>query len=726
VQRWIWSRSWTELRAFQVDAIHAILDGGDVLIAAPTAGGKTEAAFLPLASRIASAPARDGFALLYISPLKALINDQFQRLEGLFEAVDLPVHRWHGDVAASRKATARKKPAGVVLITPESLEALFMRRGREIGRLFGQLEAVVVDELHAFIGSERGVQLASLLARLEQATDRRIDRIGLSATLGDMTLAAGALRRSAEPQVACITASGDMALRAQIRGYWRETPKPADPGAQPIGGWKTRVAEHLFETLRLRKNLVFATSRDTVEEIADLLRLRTEAERLPEAFYAHHGNLSREHREFVEDRLKDDDRPATAVCTSTLELGIDIGAIDSVAQVGPPFTVSSLRQRLGRSGRRDGRPAILRMYVDEPRPDARSGLLDRLNLKLVQSIAMLRLLVLKWCEPPNVTGLHLSTLTHQIIAVIAQIGGAKPAALYQMLCDRGPFDQIDKSTFAALLRAIAGPEAALIEQAPDGSLLLGARGEQLADHYEFYAVFQTPDEFRVVAGSRDIGRLTMELPRAPGDLILLAGRRWRIETIDAEAKMILVAPSPGAAPPGFSGEAGGVHDRVAYEMRAVLDGDDVPPFLDQAAAEMLAQARAAYSVVRGTQVQWAANGGRLLILPWLGQRKLQTLAGGLRCLGVDAGIDRVALEITANTASLDAARRSSNDPPTREMIAMQIEPKIKEKYDRFLSDPLLLAETAAKAIDMEDFETMMDAIHGIIAQVIEESDRPLS
>lgn len=153
-----------------------------------------------------------------------------------------------------------------------------------------------------------------------------------------------------------------------------------------------------------RKNLVFATSRDDVEEMADLLRERTEAEHLPQAFHAHHGNLSRGHREFVEERLKDQDRPATAICTSTLELGIDIGAIDSVAQIGPPFTVSSLRQRLGRSGRREGRPAILRMYVDEPRPDARSDLLDRLNLKLVQSIAMLRLLIAKCASRRRLRG----------------------------------------------------------------------------------------------------------------------------------------------------------------------------------------------------------------------------------------------------------------------------------------------------------------------------------
>jgi ATP-dependent helicase Lhr and Lhr-like helicase len=721
VRRWIWSQGWAELRAFQADAIDAVLRGGDVLISAPTAGGKTEAAFLPLASRVADLEVRPGFNLLYISPLKALINDQFRRLEPLFEALDLPVHRWHGDVSAHSKAKARKAPRGVVLITPESLEALFMRRGREVPALFGNLDAVVVDELHAFIGSERGMQLTSLLSRLETAIGRRIDRIGLSATLGDVSLAAEALRLGDSDRVARISGKGDAALRGQIRGYWREPVAPPSNGDPPDPYWKRAIADHLFDTLRLGKNLVFATSRDNVEEMTDLLRERTEHEKLPEAFYAHHGNLSREHREFVEARLKDELRPATAVCTSTLELGIDIGAIDAVAQIGPPFTVSSLRQRLGRSGRRSGKPAVLRVYIDEPRRDARSSFLDDLNLKLVQSIAMLQLLIGRWCEPPVLSGMHLSTLTHQVMAVIAQRGGATAKELYDLLCRQGPFRSVSTSVFADLLRAMARPEAALIEQAPDGLLLLGSIGERLADRYDFYAVFSTPDEFRVTFGEREIGRLTMEYPRSPGDLILLAGRRWRIEAVDEPSKSISVKPSPGAVPPGFPGAAGGVHDRVALEMRAVLDGDDVPGFLDPVAAQMLVAAREAYARVRGSIVQWAIDDGRLLLLPWVGRRKLQTLAAAFRTTGVDANVEDVAIKLEGS-ASADTVRIAlalALNPPKATSIAEQLLPKATEKYHPYLTEELLNLETAAAVVDLERFDHLMEACARAIAQANE-------
>jgi ATP-dependent Lhr-like helicase len=687
-----------------------VLDGGDVLISAPTAGGKTEAAFLPLASRLASRPATRGFGILYLSPLKALINDQHRRLEPLFEAVDLPVHRWHGDVSADAKAKARKNPSGLVLITPESLEALFVRRGREVKGMFQALDAIVVDELHAFIGSERGIQLMSLLARLEACTGRRIDRIGLSATLGDLSLAAEALRLGEGDKVRRIEGQGEAALRVQVRGYWRDRVVPgADDDQQGI--WKRQIADHLFETLRLGKNLVFANSRDNVEEVTDLLRTRTDQERLPEAFYAHHGNLSREHREFVEARLKDETRPATAVCTSTLELGIDIGAIDAIAQVGPPYTVSSLRQRLGRSGRRPGKPAVIRFYIDELRPDAQAGLLQRLNLNLVQSIAMVRLLTQKWCEPPLAGGLHLSTLTQQTLAVIAERGGATAGALYDQLCRRGPFHEVRPELYADLLRALARPETELIEQAPDGLILLGRIGERIVDHFDFYAVFISPDEYQVRHDSRNIGRLTMDRPRAPGDLILLAGRRWRIETVDEPAKVITVTPSSAALKPGFIGEAGGVHGKVAAEMRQVLASDEPYAFMDATAAEMLHLARDAYAQFRGSgSVQTAFEGSALYLAPWVGHRSLQTLAGGLRLAGIDAGVAEMMIRVADPPGqAAHALRRLVESPPAANDVASQLSPLINQKYHPYLTGELLIADAARAMIDLDGFGALAQA-----------------
>ena len=189
IKKWVWKQGWTSLREIQGKAIPILMNGGDAIISAATAGGKTEAAFLPLLSKVSNSDESKSFDILYISPLKALINDQHKRLKDLCDDLRLPVVKWHGDVSASVKQKAQRNPGGVLLITPESLESLLMRKGLDIPRLFGGVTAIVIDELHAFMGTERGVQLRSLMNRLEVLVDRKIDRIGLSATLGDMGLA---------------------------------------------------------------------------------------------------------------------------------------------------------------------------------------------------------------------------------------------------------------------------------------------------------------------------------------------------------------------------------------------------------------------------------------------------------------------------------------------------------------------------------------------------------
>ncbi len=189
------------MRHIQSQAIHEVTGGtADLVIAATTAGGKTEAAFPPLISQVLDDSAQAaGFDLLYIGPLKALITDQAGRLEEVCREVELPVTPWHGDVSASVKSRAVKAPKGILLITPESLEALFIRRGLEIPRLFGATRAIIIDEMHTVLDTERGVQLRSLLTRMELAVGRPIRRVGLSATLGDMQMARAYLRSILRP-----------------------------------------------------------------------------------------------------------------------------------------------------------------------------------------------------------------------------------------------------------------------------------------------------------------------------------------------------------------------------------------------------------------------------------------------------------------------------------------------------------------------------------------------
>jgi ATP-dependent Lhr-like helicase len=630
VQKWIRQQGWSELRDIQARAIRTICDSdSDLIVAASTAGGKTEAAFFPLISQVLDTPAEGGgFDLLYIGPLKALITDQAGRLEGICHEAELPVVPWHGDVSQSVKTRAMKNPKGILLITPESLEALFVRRGLEIARLFGVTRAVVIDELHTVLDSERGVQLRSLLTRLELAIKKPIRRIGLSATLGDMDLARAYLRPDNAENVALIEAEGGEAeLKLQLRGYLSDGEENA-PSATDA------VAAHLFEHLRGSDNLVFAGARQRVEIYADRLRNLCEQENLPQEFYPHHASLSRDHRDFVERRLKDNSKPTTAVCTSTLELGIDIGDVTCVAQIGAPFTVAALRQRLGRSGRREGQPAILRQYAVETRLTSDSSFVDRLRLGLIRSVAMIDLLLEGWCEPPKPQALHLSTLVHQILSVIAQRGGAPTNILYSVLCREGPFRQVSTAVFADVLRALGHPEAGMIEQTDGGLLLLGQTGERLVEHYSFYAVFKTPEEYRLVSNGRDLGTLPIDNILSPGMMLIFSGRRWLVQEIHDREKVIMVNPAKAGVPPVFGGDPGDIHDKVIARMFDVLEADTKPLYMDTNSLEMLAEARLNYAQMGFTNARLVSLGEETsLMATRVGTMKTTTLALALRGFG---------------------------------------------------------------------------------------------
>lgn len=631
IQKWIRAQGWRELRDIQARATHVLMDGeADLIVAASTAGGKTEAAFLPLLSQVLDDPSEiSGFDILYVAPLKALITDQARRLDDICREAELPVIPWHGDVPSSTKTRAIKRPRGVLLITPESLEALFIRRGLEIPRLFGATRAVILDELHSVLDSERGIQMRSLLARLEQALNRPIRRVGLSATLGDMGLAKAYLRPDSPDDVKEVVAAGGGAeLQLQLRGYVTGDKDDEGPSATDA------IALHLFGHLRGSDNLVFAGARQSVEIYSDRLRTLCEKEHLPQEFYPHHASLSREHREFVERRLKAGSAPTTAICTSTLELGIDIGDVTCVGQIGAPFSVASLRQRLGRSGRRPGKPAILRQYVVEAKLTPASNFSDRLRLGLVRATAMIELLLEGWCEPPQRGALHLSTLVHQILSVIAQRGGIRAQQLYGMLCQKGPFRQVDIQLFLDVLRALGHPETALIEQADDGLLLLGAMGEKLVEHYSFYAVFQTPEEYRLISGGKELGTLPIDNLIAPGMLLIFSGRRWLVLEVHDRDRVIMVSPAKAGVPPLFGGDPGNIHDRVIERMFDILESNNRPIYMDTTALELLGEARSHYAQLQfdpGCIAHLDENAA--ILATRTGSIRTTTLALALRAVG---------------------------------------------------------------------------------------------
>lgn len=714
IQRWIWAEGWTSLRDAQEWAVPVLVHADqDVIIAAATAAGKTEAAFLPILTNLLNNDDPPG-AVLYISPLKALINDQWDRLSRLCEQLDIPVVAWHGDVSSSKKHRFLKSSEGVLLITPESLEALFVNRGSSLGGVFQHLRYIVVDELHAFIGSERGKQLQSLMHRVELAAGRRLPRVGLSATLGDMKMASAFLRPANAHNVTVIESkNANQTLQVQVRGYIQPPmselkKKHGQPNEQEGNEDETEneaspdfaIAEHLYQVLRGSNNLIFPNSRSQVEWYADQLRRRCEKDGVPNEFWPHHGSLSKDLREQAEHALKAGDRPASAICTTTLELGIDIGSIKTVVQIGAPPSVSSLRQRLGRSGRRPGEKATLRVYCKESPLTDKSGLSDQLRQGLVQTIAMVRLLTRGWFEPPRAQGIHASTLVQQCLSIIAQCGGASAADLWKNLIAEGAFQGIEMPDFVKLLKSLGEHE--LIVQDSSGLLLPGTVGERMINHYEFYSAFTSDEEFRLVCDGKALGSVPVSRPLTKDQRIIFGGRRWQVRDVDVQAKVIIVSAARGGAPPQFDGLGAMVHDAVRAEMRAVLADSSPCPFIDHGAKALLEEARKTFALLGLGERYLIESSGKCYLISWLGDYANDALRLLLNHVGLSCDNSGLAIEIYANIDQVREALKTVGtlDPSDLNSLLEEVQNMLREKWDWALPESLLVKSFTSISLDI--------------------------
>jgi len=719
IRRYIWAEGWESLRDAQEAAIPLIINADrDVIIAAATAAGKTEAAFLPALTYLLQN--NQAGLIVYISPLKALINDQFGRLERLCENLDIPVWPWHGDISATTKKRFMNKPHGVLLITPESLEALLCNRGTSVKSIFKSASFFIIDELHAFIGSERGKQLQSLLHRIEHVLSRTVPRIGLSATLGDMTLASEFLCPGKASSVSIVQSKSEgSSLKIMVKGY--EEPlvvktvddkpdKQAKGEPEPIT--PAMIATHLFESLRGSNNLVFPNSRREVERFTHLLNRLCEANKVPNEFWPHHGNLSPEIRAETEAALKKTDYPATAICTNTLELGIDIGAVKSVAQIGPPPSVASLRQRLGRSGRRKGESAILRGYCIETALAENSSLKSELRLDTVQMTAMVLLLLDGWLEAPKTNGLHFSTLIQQILSVIAQNGGASIGYLYGLLCGpESPFYGVTKDEFVELVRHLGSKE--MLMQDSSGDLLHGRLGEKFVNHYTFYAAFTSDEEFRIVAGGKTLGTLPVHQMLVAGQRILFAGKTWRVESVDEEQKTIYVSGQSGGIPPLFSGDGGRVDTRIRQRMRQLLEETSVPSFLDGSATKFLTEARGNYERFDLKRVCTLNLGREVFLLTWLGDAGNEAMACLLMAHGLEAVASGLGVEIHKNNRSMEEIveliiRIHVNEDISLNQLFEKSKNLQREKWDWVLPDKLLQKSYASLYLNLDEAKKWLE------------------
>jgi len=710
VRKWVYKQGWSALRPLQESAIPAVLARDrDVLISASTAAGKTEAFFLPACSAIAGIT--NGFGIVYISPLKALINDQYRRLESLGEALDMPVTPWHGDVPQSIKKKIRTNPSGILLITPESLESLLINSPGWLKQAFSPVAYIVIDEFHAFIGSERGMQLLSLLNRIDHVLGRHanpVPRVALSATLGELDKVPELLRP--DKRLSCETVTDNNSsstLQVQVKGYLEPVTKK---GEEPQRSAEEQVCADIFRLCRGDSHLVFANSRKRTESIAAMLSDMCEENVVPNEFFPHHGSLSRELRETLEARLQQGNLPTTAICTMTLELGIDIGKVQSVIQVTPPHSVSSLRQRMGRSGRRDS-PSVLRMLISEQELTATSSIVDHLRLQLVQSMAMIRLMISKrWFEPADTRQMHYSTLLHQILAITAQWGGVRADQLWTQLCQTGPFRNIDVNDFKSLLKYMGAKS--LLTQLASGEMVIGAEGEKLTNHYTFYAVFNTPEEFRIVTGNRTLGTVPVDSPLLPDQHIIFGGRRWKVTQIEVEKKVIYVEATKGGQPPQFSGGGMSVHDVVRQEMLAIYKENDYRiaigskrvDYADATARSLFAEGCNNFKRYNLQNSHFISDGQRSYVLPWMGDKVVNTITALLMRSSFKASSFSGVIEI--EHASLSSVQHALKEMqlsglPSASELAADVPEKYLDKYDDYLPESLLTKGYGAKAYDIE-------------------------
>ena len=628
IQDYIYRSGWQSLRAVQNAAGEAIFGTEDnVLLTASTASGKTEAAFFPILTLLEENPS-SSVGVLYIAPLKALINDQFGRLTELCGEAGIPVTSWHGDAAASKKQKLLRHPAGILQITPESLEALLINKHMEIPSLFGDLRFIVIDEIHSLLRADRGLQTFCLIERLCRLAGCTPRRIGLSATIGNpedagKLLAAGSGRGTIIPRFD----GGREVWRLSMEHFYN-TPPQADEGREAPENTPPQEAPsdnapetadpgvgYIFEHTKGRKCLVFTNSREECESVCQLLRQYCEANREQDRFLIHHGNLSASYRESAEEEMKDDESLMSVCATATLELGIDIGRLERAFQIDAPFTVSGFLQRMGRTGRR-GDPSEMWFVMREDHQEARTMLPESIPWYLLQGIALVQLYAEeRFVEPPRMDRLPYSLLYHQTMSTLASCGEMTPGELASRVLTLSCFHGITQDDYRLLLRHLI--EADHISRTETGGLILGLAGERIVNSYKFYAVFQENIEYTVRAGSEQLG--TIVKPPPVGDKIAIAGRVWVVDEVDHKRREVYCTLVKGSIPAFFGLVAGDIHTRILERMRAALSEDRQYPYLMPHAVCRLAEARETARNAGITQSPLINLGGRMWALfPWLG------------------------------------------------------------------------------------------------------------
>ena len=580
---------WRDLRPLQNDSIDPILDGKHVLLLAPTAGGKTEAAIFPTLSQMAS-ESWEGLSVLYLCPIRALLNNLQPRLQRYASFVGARCAVWHGDVDETARKVIRREPPNILLTTPESVEAMLISRRTDHEFILSNVRAVIVDEIHAFAGDDRGWHLLAVLERLVglRADVQDMQRIGLSATVGN------------PPELLDWFAGHVSGERLVIN-----PPAPRIASRDPeveldYVGSLDNAAEVISRLHRGEKRLVFCDSRARVENLARALRQRE-----VDAFVSH-SSLSAEKRRQAEQAFAEAQN-CVIVATSALELGIDVGDLDRVIQIDAPATVASFLQRMGRTGRRADGVHTNCLFL-ATKDDA-----------LIQAAALIRLWQQGFVESVEGPPLPLHVAAQQILGLHLQDGAM---ALHDW-----------EATTARMMKVYGEPRARavfrrMIEEdilAEDHDVTwLGEEGTRLYGKQHFMdvcAVFTSPPLYTVLNGRREVGFVDYSslFPRDGQPVLLLGAQAWLVKEIDWNRHVVHVLPTDLQGRPSWLGDGVGLGRVMCESIRAIVTGTEVPDLWTRRTCSHIASLREEYD--------WIPRDGFPLLEHADGRQALWTFLG---------------------------------------------------------------------------------------------------
>lgn len=707
IQEYIYNQGWQQLRDVQIAACRVMFEtNAHLLIAAGTASGKTEAAFLPILTLLDEQPTKT-IGVLYISPIKALINDQFERLNDLLQQSHTRVFAWHGDIPSSRKRKLLESPSGILQITPESLESLLINHYSTLIKVFGDLRFVIIDEIHSFMDSERGYQILCQLIRLSRIINKVPRRIGLSATLGNCELAKDWLKMGTNLSVIAPKIQ-DNSRKVRLAMEYFSLPTELEPTSP--------YYRYLFEITKASKSLIFANSRTDTETVIANLRSLARSQREPDIYHVHHGSIASALREDAETAMRSD-RYAVTAATLTLELGIDLGQLERVIQLNSPLSVASFVQRLGRTGRR-GMPADMRFICSESERLGEELLPEEIPWQLLQSIAIIQLYIdERWIEPIQTPQYPYSLLYQQTLSILAARGERSRRELAEEVLSLPAFVNISPKDFQQLLNYWERLEH--IEETENNTLILGIVGEKIARNYQFYAVFDAPIEYIVRGEAGEIGSIFTPPPL--GERFSLAGRTWQVIDVDYGKRNIWVKPISGIGNIAWRGRgAGKIHTKILQKMRSILFEKTDYPYLLQGATTRLSEVRNLaqyYNCDR--KIIHALDRNLYCIFPWMGTRTFNTLEKWIHFVIGDFMnvkivkslcpyylIVKLGEKTTASALKETIVNLCQQDLTPEDITAFTNSPQ-RQKYDRFIPDNLLRKAFAWDYLDIIELQQIV-------------------